>query len=128
MNLILVLLLGTLAKLKMLQVNSFVFSGETFFDRHSQKKFFFAVPFSFNSVMDYENGKMTCVFPNRLSDTGNLKAVNEGVADLEKSRFADLFEIQKDQKGVEKVIVNLSNPKYKVTLVRKYDNKTFNSI
>lgn len=55
--------------------------------------------------------KCLACYRYRILDIGILKAVNEGIVDLEKSRFEYLFKIQKDNKWVEKVSIHLSNPK-----------------
>ncbi len=120
-------LLFSAAFSKTVPVYSSVWSGKTFFSG-SKAEYFFALPFSFNTEITYENSEITTSVANKLNDRGNLKAVNKGIADLQNSRFYELFSIKKDADGLERISVNLSHPNYNLSLLRSYRNKDFVSV
>ena len=61
---------------------SSVWSGKTFPNRAEKRVYFFAIPFSFNSNVNYEGDKMTLTVPSKSSDKGNLELVNKGVKNM----------------------------------------------
>jgi hypothetical protein len=95
------------------------------------KDFFFAVPFSFNTVMTLDTTKksFSFKFPGIDSDKANAGLLKtELAANSRNTEWSQFVKVNSDYKSVELSLDFKSNPKYEVSRIRTYNNQTFKSL
>ena len=111
-------------------VYSMVWSAKSYTTTGAEKKtFFFAVPFSFNTIMtvDTSTKNLNMNFIGYDNDMGNFKYIVDSVPAVRKSWWGQFMSFSENNSQVE-LSLDFNEAEYTVERIKMYQNSTFRDI
>ncbi len=111
-------------------VYSMVWSAKSYTTTGAERKtFFFAVPFSFNTLMTVDTSakSINLDFVDYKNDLGNFKYIRDAVPLVERSWWGQFVAFSQDNSKID-LNLNLNEAEYTVQRIKLYQNQTFKDI